>query len=1028
MKKGLLLWLFVAMSVLHTFAQTRTITGKVTDTKDGSPLPGVSVIVKGTTKGTVTGADGSYAIEAAAKDALLFSFIGYVNQEKAVGGATNISVALGTDNKQLNEVVVTALGVSKEKKSLGYSVQKIGSDELINSNEHNVIQALASKAAGVQVIGSGGTPGASTKIIIRGNSTFNLDNQPLIVIDGVPMDNSTNSTAARNYPYNSNLQGVNNSNRALDINPDDIASVTVLKGPAAAALYGANAASGAIIYTTKRGRSGATRVTYSFNAGFDKVSKLPEEQKIYSQGPVGATPVYDPGGTGTSSPYSWGPAVSSVSGAKIYNNTDEFFKTATNFTHDLSVIGGNENTSFRLSLNRVDQNGIVPTTDLQRTTFRINADSKISERLTMGVSASYVLTEGTKAQNGSNTTGVMLPLMRAPISWNLADYKNADGSSKNYYNAYDNPYWSLYNNPYKDKTDRFYGNVNTTFKILDWLSLTNRTGVDMYTQFSKQIFAIGSNAVSDYLGQIEENTFTSRDLYSDLILSGHKTFADKLDVTANLGGNIFQQQGQNDYAKGTQLSIPNYYNLNNASTLYADNSTTIKRTSALYYDLEFGYRNQFFLTTTGRNEWSSTFGQSKNNFFYPSVSGSWVFSEIVPANNVITYGKVRAAIAAGGKSPSVYSTNTVYTTPSFADGFTDGNSFPFKGQNGMSLSNTLGNKGLKPERSVEKELGLDFKLFSRVNVELTYYNKTSSDILVYRPIAGSSGFQYILDNAGKMQNKGIEVLASADVLKLKDFTWNVQVNFARNKNTVLALAEGVTENSVESAFASIGSYAIVGQPYGALYGSKWARNDAGQVVINATTGLPTIAAASGNLGNPFPDWTGGARTTFTYKNFTLSALLDVRHGGKIWNGTYARMNNLGRTKESADRERTYVVPGVVLGADGKYTENTKTVTAQQYYRIYKGDAAGSAVENSVENGSWVRLRELNLGYKYSFAKSSPVKSVELSLTGRNLWLHTKYKGVDPETSLTGAGSNLTGFDYFNNPGTKTYAVGVRVGF
>ncbi|OMP78852.1 MULTISPECIES: SusC/RagA family TonB-linked outer membrane protein [unclassified Chitinophaga] len=1026
MKKGLLLWLFVAMSVLHTFAQTRTITGKVTDTKDGSPLPGVSVIVKGTGKGTVTSADGSYKIDAGANDALIFSFIGYVNQEKAVGGAANISVALGTDNKQLNEVVVTALGVSKQMKSLGYSVQKIGSDELINSNEHNVIQALASKAAGVQVIGSGGTPGASTKIIIRGNATFNLDNQPLIVIDGVPMDNSTNSTAARNYPYNSNLQGVNNSNRALDINPDDIATVTVLKGPAAAALYGANAASGAIIYTTKRGRSGATRVNYSFNAGFDKVSQLPDEQHIYSQGAAGTTPVYDPGGLATSSPQSWGPLISSVSGAKSYDNTKNFFKTGQNFTHDVSVTGGNENSSFRLSLNRVDQQGVIPTTDLQRTTVRVNADSKISDRLTMAVSASYVLTEGTKAQNGSNTSGAMLGLMRAPASWNLMDYQFSDGSSKNYYLYYDNPLWSLYNNPYKDKTDRFYGNLNTTFKITDWLSISNRTGVDMYTQFSKQVFAIGSVQISDYLGQIEENTFTSRDLYSDLILSGHKTF-DKLDVTANLGGNVLQQQGQNDYSKGTQLSIPNYYNLNNASTLYADNSTTIKRTSALYYDLEFGYKGQFFLTTTGRNEWSSTFGKSKNNFFYPSVSGSWVFSEIVPVNNVITYGKIRAAIAAGGKSPAVYSANTVYTSPTFADGFTDGNYFPFMGQNGMSLSSTLGNIGLKPERSVEKEFGLDFKLFSRVNVELTYYNKTSTDILVYRPIAGSSGFQYILDNAGKMRNKGVEVMASADVVKLKDFTWNVQINFARNKNTVLALAEGVDENSVESAFTSIGSYAIVGQPYGALYGSKWARNEDGQIIIKAN-GLPQVATASGNLGNPFPDWTGGGRTTFTYKNFTLSALFDVRHGGKLWNGTYARMNNLGRTAESADRERTYVIPGVVLGADGKYTANTTAVSAQNYFRVYKGDASGYAVENAVEDGSWVRLREVNLGYKYKFGNASPIKSVELTLTGRNLWLHTKYKGVDPETSLTGAGSNLTGFDYFNNPGTKTYAVGLRVGF
>lgn len=1025
MKKGLLLWLFVAMSVLQTFAQTRTITGKVTDTKDGSPLPGVSVIVKGTTHGTVTSADGSYKIEAGNNDNLIFSFIGYVNQEKPVGGNANISVTLGTDNKQLNEVVVTALGISKEKKSLGYSVQKIGADELVHSNENNVIQALASKAAGVQVIGSGGTPGASSKIIIRGNSTFNQSNQPLIVIDGVPIDNSTNSTASRTSPYNTNLQGVNNTNRAVDINPDDIASVTVLKGPAAAALYGASAASGAIIYTTKRGRAGATKVTYGFNAGFDQVNKLPEEQHIYAQGSiVGGVPTYQNGAT----PNSWGPKISSIDGAKAYNNTDEFFQTGTNFVHDVSVSGGNENTSFRLSLNRVDQKGIIPTTDLQRTSVRINADSKISERLTMGVSAAYVLTEGQKAQNGSNLSGAMLSLMRAPASWNLADYQNPeDGSSKNYFSSYDNPYWSLYHNPYTDKTDRFYGNVNTTFKINDWLSLNNRTGVDMYTQWSKQIYAIGSVSVDDMQGQIEENSFTNRNIYSDLILTGRKTFND-LDVTANLGGNVYQLQTQNNYAKGNQLSVPDYYNLNNATVLYADNAKTLRRNAALFYDLEFAYKNQFFLTTTGRNEWSSTFGASKNNFFYPSVSGSWVFTEILPASNILTYGKLRGAVATGGKSPDVYSANTVYGSPNFADGFTDGNYFPFLGVTGFSVTNTLGNVNLKPERSIEKEIGLDVKLFSRVNLEVTYYDKQSKDILVFRPIAGSSGFQYKLENAGKMRNRGVEVLASADVIKsTSGFTWNVALNWSMNRNKVLELSSTSSEINLESAFQSIGSYAIVGQPYGALYGTLWNRAEDGQLIIGAN-GLPSAQAAQGNLGNPFPDWTGGARNTFTYKNFTLSALLDVRHGGKIWNGTVARMNNIGRTAESADRERTYVIPGVVLGADGKYTKNTTEVTALNYYRFYKGDISGAAVENSVEDGSWVRLRELSLGYKYSLPQTSVIKSVELTLTGRNLWLHTKYSGVDPETSLTGAGSNLTGFDYFNNPGTRTYAVGVRVGF
>ncbi|SFD29537.1 TonB-linked outer membrane protein, SusC/RagA family [Chitinophaga sp. CF118] len=1026
MKKGLLLWLFVAMSVLHTYAQTRTITGKVTDAKDGSPLPGVSVIVKGTSKGTVTSADGSYKIEATPENALIFSFIGYTNQERAVGNNSSFAITLSTDNKQLSEVVVTALGITREKKSLGYSVQSLGGDELTRSNETNVIEALASKVAGVQVIGSGGTPGASTKVIIRGNATFKMSNQPLIIVDGVPIDNETSATSQRNPVYNTGLSGVNNSNRALDINPDDIATVTVLKGPSAAALYGARAASGAIIYTTKRGRAGAVKVTYDFNAAFDKVSKLPDEQTTYGQGNiVSGVPVSQ---TGVAN--SWGPVISTITGRdKVYNNYKDFFQTGTTYTHNVAVIGGNEKNTFRLSLGRTDQKGIIRTTDLQRTTIRINADSKVTDKFTVGVSAQYTNTRGVKAQNGSNLSGPMLAMMRAPANYNLSDYQNADGSSKNFA-GYDNPYWSLYNNPFNDNVDRILGNFNATYNITKWLDASYRLGVDYYTDSRKQIFAIGSYSVDDKLGQIEEYTIKNQDYYSDLILGAHKDFNDKISARLNLGGNVTQNQGQTQYSRGNQLTIPNYYNLNNAAVLYTDASTGIDRSSAFFYDASISYNNMVFLTTTGRNEWSSTFGAAKNNFFFPSVSASFVFTEVLPENDVISYGKLRAAVAGGGKSPERYNTVTNYAVPTFADGSTDGNSFPFLGRNGFTYNNILGNNGLKPERSVEKEIGVDLKLLkNRINVEFTYYNKLSKDILVSTPLAGSSGFQAILANAGEMRNKGIEILASADVIKSKGFGWNIELNFSKNKNEVLKLANGVSEIDIESAFTSIGSYAIVGKPYGALYATKWERDPAsGKIVVDAD-GIPVIAAARGNIGNPFPDWTGGIRNTFTYKGFTLGALLDIRQGGKIWGGTYSRLTSIGKTAITADRERTYVIDGVVLGTDGKYTTNTKAVDAKTYFQNMYGDQGkGSATENAVYDGSWVRLREVSLSYRYNMKNTKILNFVELIFTGRNLWLHTDYPGVDPETSLTGAGSNLTGFDYFNNPGTKTYAIGVKLGF
>ncbi|SEW08575.1 TonB-linked outer membrane protein, SusC/RagA family [Chitinophaga sp. YR573] len=1026
MKKGLLLWLFVAMSVLHTYAQTRTITGKVTDAKDGSALPGVSVVIKGTTKGTVTGIDGGYSIQATPENTLVFSFIGYTNQERPVGKNSNFAITLSTDNKQLSEVVVTALGITREKKSLGYSVQSVSGDALVKSGETNIIEGLASKAAGVQVIGSGGTPGASSKIIIRGNATFSMSNQPLIVIDGVPIDNETNATSQRNPVYNTGLSGVNNSNRALDINPDDIATVTILKGPSAAALYGAKAASGAIIYTTKRGRAGAVKVTYDFNAGFDKVSKLPDEQKIYGQGNiVGGVPVAQ---TGVAN--SWGPRISDIPTAnKVYDNTKDFFQTGTTFTHNVAVTGGNEKNTFRLSLGRTDQKGIIPTTNLQRTNVRITVDSKVTDRLTVGATAQYSNTRGQKAQNGSNLSGPMLAMMRAPANYNLSDYKNEDGSSKNFA-PYDNAYWSLYNNPFNDNIDRIIGNFNVGYKITNWLDATYRLGVDQYSDSRKQVFAIGSLSVDDQLGQIEEYTIKNLDYYSDFILGAHKDFNDKISARLNLGGNVRQNETSTLYSRGNQLTIPNYYNLNNAAVLYTDASTGLDRSSALFYDATVSYNNIVFLTTTGRNEWSSTFGRAKNNFFFPSVSAAFVFTEVLPQNDILSYGKLRVAVAGGGKSPSRYATQTTYAVPTFADGSTDGNSFPFLGKNGFTYSNTLGNNGLKPERSTEKEIGLDLKfLKNRINVEFTYYDKLSKDILVNTPLAGSSGFQAILANAGEMSNKGIEILASADVIRSKGFGWNIELNFSHNKNKVLKLATGVSEIDVESAFTSIGSYAIVGQPYGAFYGTKWERDPSSGKIVVGTNGIPVLAASRGNIGNPFPDWTGGIRNTFTYKGFTLGALLDVRHGGQVWGGTYARLTSIGKTAMTADRERTYVIDGVVLGTDGKYTANTTAVNAKTYFQNMYGDqGAGSATENAVYSGSWVRLREASLSYRYNMKNTKIFNFAELSFTGRNLWLHTDYPGVDPETSLTGAGSNLTGFDYFNNPGTKTYAIGVKLGF
>jgi len=992
----------------------------VLSAEDGQPVIGASVMVKGTTTGTITGVDGDFtlSIPGSAKT-LVISYVGMKTLE--VEAKSSLVVKMESDAQMIDEVVVTAIGISREKKSLGYSVQSAKGDDLIKAGESNVINSLSSKFAGVQVISSGGVPGASSKILIRGNSSFTGNNQPLIVVDGIPVDNSVNSVVAGDYPYNSNLQGVNNSNRALDINPDDVESVTVLKGPSASALYGAKAANGAIVYTTKRGKAGIPKVVYGVTTEFNTVNKMPEMQTKYAQGSIVAgVPKHQPGATANS----WGPAISTITGAQVYNNVDDFFQTGVGVNHNLSITGGDAINSYRLSLSHFNQSGIVPNSDLKRTSARFNGDTKITDKLTGSTSVSYTNTASTKVQNGSNLSGMMLTLMRAPSDFNLADYKNEDGSNKSYLDFYDNPYWSAENNPFTDNVDRIIGNTALNYKVLPGVEVLYKAGLDVYTEKGKQVFAINSNNIDDLLGQIEENTNRYSQFYQDVLVTGQKTFFDKLEAGIKLGGNLTSINSESLYGRSRKLTIPNFYNLSNGSDKYTDEAVSKVRTSALFFDADFAWNDMFFAGVTGRNEWSSTFGAGKNNFFYPSVNLAILFTELLPKNSILTYGKLRAAVASGGNSPDPYTSRTYYTVPSFADGFTDGNSFPYLGQSGYSYSATLGNSDLRPEKTVENEIGVDLKFFNgRIGLEATLYDKLTTDILVEKPISGSSGFQAIVANSGKMRNKGLELVLNSTPVKTKSFTWALDATFTRNVNEVLELADGVTEIDIESAFTSITSQAIVGNAYGALYATKWKRTDNGELIIGAN-GLPKVDAERGNIGNPFPDWTAGLRNTLSYKGFSASALLDIREGGMIWGGTIARLNRIGKTKESENREQTYVVPGV-KESDGK--PNDIAISALNYFSHYKGDGAFSATENAVFDGSWVRLREVALSYRHDFKRSSFLRFVEVGAQGRNLWLSTKYPGVDPETSLTGAGSNLTGFDYFNNPSTKAFSFSLKFG-
>lgn len=734
------------------------------------------------------------------------------------------------------------------------------------------------------------------------------------------------------------------------------------------------------------------------------------------------------GKANAASPNSWGPLTKSDSS---WDNMDEFFKTGHLYNNSLVLNAFNEKSSLRVSLANLKQDGIIPNTDFKRNTITVNADHKISDKFTFGTAFSYVNSGGTLVQNGSNLAGVMLGLTRTPADYRLSDpngggengWTNTDGTQRQWFPLYDNPHWSVRNNPFTTDLNRVYGNLNFRASPFKFMDLTYRLGTDVYTDKRYSIFAIGSNQpASAPNGELNENVISYRYVYQDILATFKRSLTKDIDASLLLGSNLQYERTEDQYLRGRDLAIPNYYNLSNAANLYTNSSYSVLKKSGIFADFNMNYKEYLFLNLTARQDRWSSFSKK---ITYPSASLAFVFSDFIK-QKWFTFGKLRLAYAQAGKGPSPYATQTYYAKPFFSDGFTDGLGFPYLSQNGFGISNTLNDPNIKPETTSSQEIGLDVRFFdARLKIDFSYYNQQSKNIILSLPLASSSGFRALYTNSGSMENRGIEIFASATPVTNKQFTWDIGVNFSRNRNKVLALGNGVDELAPEEAFTSAQAFAIVGSPYGAIYGTKWQRNEAGQLVIGAN-GMPQVDPTKGNLGSPYPDWMLGLRNTFTLKGLKITGLFDLRQGGVVWNGTNARLHRLGRTEESSDRNRTYVIEGV-NASDGAV--NTTPVSANAYWSTFKGDGGTYAAENAIEDVSWVRLRELGMSYTLKLkAVEKYIKSIELGITGKNLLLITDYTGVDPETSLTGAGSNIGGFDYFNNPGVKSVIFSLRANF
>ncbi len=1023
------LFLFL-VSALAASAQDRTVSGIVTAKDDGSPLPGVSIEVKGTRIGTQTSVDGRYSIKVPADASqLVFTYVGFTSKTVTISG-NSINVALEADQRQLSEVVVTAGGIKKDKKTLGYSVATINSEELIAGRTSNPVNALAGKVAGVRISSSNGMVGSSSGIFIRGFTTFTGSNQPLFVVDGIPIDNGGGVNALQT--------GVSNSNRAIDINQEDIENISILKGPAAAALYGSRAANGAVLITTKKGKTG-TKNSVEFNSSINlvDVNRLPDYQNQYGQGTLG---VFNP-----NSILSWGPE---IKGQPVTNflgqqenltayedNVSGIFKQGTNIQNNLSFQGGTDKSTYRLSFGNLQEKGFLENNELKRNNFTINATSQVAKKFLVGVSAQYVLSNSSRTQTGNQLSNPFFRGYFLPRSFNLDNYpiQNADGTQV-YFDVTDNPLWTIKNNTYNDVINRVIGNANFKYDVLPWMSINYRLGVDAYSFNSVGYDQIGArgqgNTVAGGTGGILNISQNSRDINSYFQIIGSRNITKDLKFDFNIGNEIVENNFTNTSTTGKQLAIRDLKNISNAAVVTAGNAISQNRLVGLFGELTLGYKGFANISFTGRNDFSSTFGAANNSYFYPSIAGSFIFTEAFPSlkNNILSFLKISGNYAKVGKEAGAYATNTFFNQAGAADGFGPSIVFPYNNLNGRSLSNLQADPNLRPEFTTSKEIGIEARfLKDRLSIEASTYNTLSTDLIFQVPVGPSTGFTSQNKNAGSLKQKGFELLVSGTPLKTKNGSWSVSVNYTKITPTVEALAPGVPFIQL-GGFTSPGVRLYAGQPYGILFGSVFNRASDGKLLIGAN-GLASLSPTLAAIGNTNPDWTAGITNNIRVKNFNVSFLLDIRKGGDVFSRNIGDLFRTGVTKETAEFPRfdangAVTKPYVYDGTLANGQPNTTAVTAQDYWNNKYAFGTG---ETYVFDGSWFRLREASISYSIptKMLQKTPLGKLEIGLNGRNLYLYApNFPHLDPETNALGA-SNSQGFGSNDLPQARNFGFFLR---
>jgi TonB-linked SusC/RagA family outer membrane protein len=1035
----------------------QTVTGKVVDSL-GMPLPGATIRVKGSNKLTLSDAKGVFALKDVAENTVLeISYLGFVSREiKATANMGNI--VLQSAQSGLNEVVVTAMGISREKKALGYAVQDVKSEEL-TTRPTNALSAISGKVAGLQVISSGGNMGGSTRVLLRGINSITGNNQPLYVIDGTPIDNSDINTSST---VNGSA-GKDVGNLIQDINPDDIENISVLKGPSAAAIYGSRAANGVILVTTKKG-SRKDKFDITLNTGLDleNIVRLPKRQHLYGQGYANTFAKATINGkeynmVDYASDESWGPKLDGTPVLHWYNLDPEypadylnpqpwvypehdvnyFFRTGISNTNNIAVSGASDKTTYRLSYTNKNVRGTVPNSSLGRNAVNFSGSTQLGV-VNVFSNLNYIKnTSLGRPWTGASNRNIMLEAFQwggvqvdykrlseykradgTPRPWNRTGYQNTPGDEATRF--IDNPYWSAYESYLEENRDRFYGNIGFTVDANNWLKLTGKVHADIYTFEYQDRIAAYSRSQSQY--QDYSNHFN--EFNYEFLAAAKKSWGD-FSLSGNIGGNIRDQKRRViDGLTQGGLIIPQYYNLKNAPTVLTNNNFYHKQVYSLYGSFSAGWKGTLYIDGTLRNDWSSTLPVNNNSFIYPSVTGSFVFSELAGLKNQewLDFAKVRLGWAQVGNDTDPYQLYPVYEAQQSFN-----NNAPYR------LPSTLNNPLLKPEITTSIEAGLNIQLLkNRIGLDFTYYDNNSRNQILAVPVSAAFGYDNKVFNAGKINNKGMEVTLTGTPLKTNNFEWNSTINWSRNRNKVVTLDKGV--NTLELSNLLVTLVAQEGKPYGQIMGNDFVYAPDGQRVVQADgTYLKTSQQVP--LGSILPDYLFGFQNAFRYKNMRFGFLIDGRMGGSFFSQTYKvgmYAGVLDRTAANGIRENGVIVDGVKANVafhpDGSYTvtnvsKNDTRISALNWARNeYSGPTTFS-----VFDASYIKLREVTFGYTFDLKKTSAVRSVGLTLYGRNLWnIYTKSKYIDPE--FTNSGGNVQGIEGGNIPVPITYGLNVSVKF